>query len=117
MERLHHFGTTSNEHNHWTMNRRGNFTTHMRPDHTFLHLEYNMFLFNSVRAEQAATFPVSAEIQQRIRQVFAHVPGLPLAAVAQRGEVPFVLLYEKTVHVYSMQQYVENFGEVRNGDE
>jgi hypothetical protein len=110
VERLLHAGTTSNEHNHWTMNRRGKFTTHMRPDHTLLHIEYGMHLFNRNRALMVSSFPLPSAVQGQLRDLFAQEPGLPMLAVAQRGQVPFILPFSPAVRAYGMQEYHDQFG-------
>jgi len=53
-DKLVRFGTTANEHGHWSLNRRMKFASHVRPDHCETAIQYQFFLHNSNCARAAA---------------------------------------------------------------
>ena len=109
---LRYRGTTSNEHNHWAINRRGKFVSHMRPDHSLLHIEYGMYLSNSVCCSKAHLMVNLPEtLRAKVATMFPRFKGIPFQNAADRNMVPFVLPYSKAVRVYTMEQYHDQFGD------
>lgn len=108
-DKLVRFGTTANEHGHWSLNRRMKFASHVRPDHCETAIQYQFFLHNSNCARAAASNKqLSEEDRLLCTGLFVKPDSIPFHHITNQHPCVIPLDRRRT---YTADDFQKEFGE------